>query len=67
MFACIMRRPVSNSNSLDKELECHGFICKSTEEAVSIAAQLYHALLETLQSQGNNKKVCNLKYSLHLK
>ncbi len=42
---------------LDKELECHGFVCKSTEEAVSVAAQLYQALQETLKTQGNSKKV----------
>ena len=52
MFACITR-----TGSFDKELECHGFICKSTEEAVSVAAQLYQALLETMKTQGNHKKV----------
>ena len=52
MFACITRTTGS-----EKELECHGFICKSTEEAVSVAAQLYQALLETMKTQGNKQKV----------
>ena len=51
MFACITR-------TADKNLECHGFVCKSTEEAVSIAAQLYQALVDTVKAQGNDKKVC---------
>ena len=50
MFACITR-------TADKNLECHGFVCKSTEEAVSIAAQLYQALVDTVKAQGNDKKV----------
>ncbi len=49
MFACITR-------TSDKDLECHGFVCKSTEEAVSIAAQLYQALLDTIKAQGIHKK-----------
>ena len=53
MFACITR-------TADKNLECHGFVCKSTEEAVSIAAQLYQALVDTVKAQGNDKKVCSI-------
>ena len=55
MFACITR--TVNKNGDDKQLECHGFVCNSTEEAVSIAAQLYQALNETIQAQGKNKRV----------
>ena len=53
MFACITRK----SGYSDKDLECHGFVCKSTEEAVSIAAQLYQSLVDTVKAQGNDKKV----------
>lgn len=56
MFACITRK--TNKNGEDKELECHGFVCKSTEEAVSVAAQLYQSLIDTIKAQGpTNKRV----------
>ena len=55
MFACITRTSSKVSNDRDI-LECHGFICSSTEEAVSIAAQLYQALIDTIKAQGVNKK-----------
>ena len=32
-----------------KQLECHGFVCDSPEEAIMVAANLYQALLETMQ------------------
>ena len=53
MFACITRK----ADSSEKDLECHGFVCKSTEEAVSVAAHLYQSLVDTVKAQGNNKKV----------
>ncbi|XP_017085166.2 LOW QUALITY PROTEIN: uncharacterized protein LOC108117310 [Drosophila eugracilis] len=40
IFAVVMR-----SASSPKGLECHGFICKSTEDAIVIAATLYQSLM----------------------
>ncbi|KAM8706493.1 hypothetical protein ACLKA7_010717 [Drosophila subpalustris] len=40
IFAVVMR-----SASAPKILECHGFICKSTEDAIVIAATLYQSLM----------------------
>ncbi|XP_015038519.2 uncharacterized protein [Drosophila pseudoobscura] len=40
IFAVVMR-----SASSPKILECHGFICKSTEDAIVIAATLYQSLM----------------------
>lgn len=40
IFAVVMR-----SASTPKILECHGFICKSTEDAIVIAATLYQSLM----------------------
>ena len=36
IFACVMRRQGSQ-----KQLECHGFVCNSSEDAIIIAANLY--------------------------
>ena len=43
MFACVMRK-IGES----RILECHGFICRSSEDAIVIAANLYQALLGTM-------------------
>ena len=59
MFACITRTNSKVTNDKDV-LECHGFICSSTEEAVSIAAQLYQALIDTIKAQGVNKKASDI-------
>ena len=32
-----------------KQLECHGFICQSSEDAIIIAANLYQSLLDTMR------------------
>lgn len=40
IFAVVMR-----SAGVPKLLECHGFICKSTEDAIVIAATLYQSLM----------------------
>ncbi|KRF83222.1 uncharacterized protein Dvir_GJ23180, isoform C [Drosophila virilis] len=40
IFAVVMR-----SANAPKILECHGFICKSTEDAIVIAATLYQSLM----------------------
>ena len=44
VFACVMRR-----SGMPKQLECHGFICSSAEDAIVIAANLYQALVDTMK------------------
>jgi len=44
IFAVVMR-----SASSPKVLECHGFICKSTEDAIVIAATLYQSLMAKIK------------------
>ena len=43
MFAAVMRKA-----GVPKQLECHGFVCDSPEEAI-LVANLYQALLETMK------------------
>lgn len=45
MFACVMRKV-----GVPKVLECHGFVCQSSEDAIVIAANLYQALLENMRT-----------------
>uniref|UniRef100_A0A340TYK5 PID domain-containing protein n=1 Tax=Glossina morsitans morsitans TaxID=37546 RepID=A0A340TYK5_GLOMM len=45
IFAVVMR-----SAEVSKMLECHGFICKSTEDAIVIAATLYQSLMSHVSS-----------------
>ena len=52
MFAAVMRKA-----GVPKQLECHGFVCDSPEEAILVAANLYQALLETMK---RNKRPNNL-------
>merc|ERR1719397_1253607 len=55
IFACVMRRSGS-----PKQLECHGFICSSAEDAIIIAANLYQSLLDTMKKSkaaGPKKKI----------
>ena len=53
IFACVMRRA-----GMPKQLECHGFICQSSEDAIIIAANLYQSLLDTMRKSkpGGQKK-----------
>lgn len=54
VFACVMRRA-----GMPKQLECHGFICSSSEDAIIIAANLYQSLLDTMRKNkaaGQGKK-----------
>ena len=44
LFAAVMRKA-----GVAKQLECHGFVCDSPEEAILMAANLYQALLETMK------------------
>ncbi|XP_018012564.1 uncharacterized protein LOC108669674 isoform X2 [Hyalella azteca] len=49
MFACVMRKTGES-----KVLECHGFICRSSEDAIVIAANLYQALLGTMNNDSSS-------------
>ena len=44
MFVAVMRKA-----GVPKQLECHGFVCDSPEDAILVAANLYQALLETMK------------------
>ncbi|XP_075147077.1 uncharacterized protein LOC142221295 [Haematobia irritans] len=48
IFAVVMR-----SAGMPKILECHGFICKSTEDAIVIAATLYQSLMAHVSSNSH--------------
>ncbi|CAB4063229.1 unnamed protein product [Lepeophtheirus salmonis] len=48
LFACVMRR-----NGAPKQLECHGFVCSEAEDAITIAANLYQALLKTMKKRAD--------------
>ena len=39
------------SGKQQTQLECHGFVCSNSEDAIIIAANLYQALLETMKKQ----------------
>ncbi|KAF2360310.1 PH domain-like [Trinorchestia longiramus] len=49
MFACVMRKTGES-----RILECHGFICRSSEDAIVVAANLYQALLGTMNSDSSS-------------
>lgn len=49
VFACVMRKP-----GLIKTLECHGFVCSTSEDAIVMAANLYQALLSSMQSDNSS-------------
>lgn len=48
IFAVVMRTP-----GLPKVLKCHAFICKSTEDAIVIAATLYQSLMAHVNSSSH--------------
>uniref|UniRef100_A0A0K8UX47 PID domain-containing protein n=2 Tax=Bactrocera latifrons TaxID=174628 RepID=A0A0K8UX47_BACLA len=48
IFAVVMRAP-----GLPKVLKCHAFICKSTEDAIVIAATLYQSLMAHVNSSSH--------------
>lgn len=56
LFAVVMRK-----TGVDKQLECHGFVCQTTEDAIVIAATLYKSLMSHMSRQGHNdnKKLKN--------
>ena len=49
MFAVVMRKM-----GVSKQLECHGFVCACSEDAIVIAANLYQALMNNMQNGGSN-------------
>ena len=61
IFACVMRRA-----GMPKQLECHGFICQSSEDAIIIAANLYQSLLDTMRKSkaSGQKKIENQSESV---
>ncbi|XP_047032843.1 uncharacterized protein LOC124639498 isoform X1 [Helicoverpa zea] len=51
LFAVVMRKI-----GVAKQLECHGFVCQTTEDAIVIAATLYKSLMAHMSRQGHNDK-----------
>ncbi|XP_069679818.1 serine-rich adhesin for platelets [Periplaneta americana] len=49
MFAVVMRKM-----GVSRQLECHGFVCACSEDAIVIAANLYQALMNNMQNRSNN-------------
>lgn len=45
LFAVVMKSP-----NIPKQLECHGFVCTSPEDAIVIAATLYQGLMAHMSS-----------------
>lgn len=45
LFAVVMKSP-----NVAKQLECHGFVCQSPEDAIVIAATLYQNLMAHMGS-----------------
>lgn len=56
LFAVVMRKI-----GIAKQLECHGFVCQTSEDAIVIAATLYKSLMSHMsrQSHTDNKKLKN--------
>ncbi|XP_045770316.1 uncharacterized protein LOC123870881 isoform X1 [Maniola jurtina] len=50
LFAVVMRKI-----GVAKQLECHGFVCQTTEDAIVIAATLYKSLMSHMSRQGHNE------------
>ena len=51
MIRCFILGANMGSGKQQTQLECHGFVCSSSEDAIIIAANLYQALLETMKKQ----------------
>lgn len=51
LFAVVMRKI-----GVAKQLECHGFVCQTTEDAIVIAATLYKSLMSHMSRQGHADK-----------
>uniref|UniRef100_A0A1Y9H920 PID domain-containing protein n=1 Tax=Anopheles farauti TaxID=69004 RepID=A0A1Y9H920_9DIPT len=50
LFAIVMR-----STTVPRQLECHGFVCQTPEDAIVIAATLYQSLMAHM-SAGDNQR-----------
>lgn len=44
------------SQNSQKQLECHGYVCQSPEDAIVIAATLYQSLMAHMSSSQHNSK-----------
>ncbi|XP_040579009.1 uncharacterized protein [Lepeophtheirus salmonis] len=51
LFACIMRQ-----HGVSRKLECHGFVCDTKEDAISIAADLFKCLMSSVEIQTKKPK-----------
>ncbi|KPJ11559.1 hypothetical protein RR48_08301 [Papilio machaon] len=51
LFAVVMRKI-----GVAKQLECHGFVCQTSEDAIVIAATLYKSLMSHMNRQGHSDK-----------
>lgn len=51
LFAVVMRKI-----GVHKQLECHGFICQTSEDAIVIAATLYKSLMAHMKSKDKRPK-----------
>lgn len=51
MFAVVMRKM-----GVSRQLECHGFVCACSEDAIVIAANLYQALINNMQNRSNSNE-----------
>lgn len=51
LFAVVMRKI-----GVAKQLECHGFVCQTTEDAIVIAATLYKSLMSHMSRQGHSDR-----------
>ncbi|XP_073948244.1 uncharacterized protein [Choristoneura fumiferana] len=56
LFAVVMRKI-----GVAKQLECHGFVCQSSEDAIVIAATLYKSLMSHMSRQGHSGDLKKLK------
>lgn len=53
LFAVVMKSP-----NVAKQLECHGFVCQSPEDAIVIAATLYQNLMAHMGSSQVSEQQC---------
>ncbi|XP_048482315.1 uncharacterized protein LOC105384041 [Plutella xylostella] len=51
LFAVVMRKI-----GVAKQLECHGFVCQTSEDAIVIAATLYKSLMSHMSRQSHTEK-----------
>ncbi|KAK9876321.1 hypothetical protein WA026_012620 [Henosepilachna vigintioctopunctata] len=51
LFAVVMRKI-----GVHKQLECHGFVCQTSEDAIVIAATLYKALMSQMKAKEKRPK-----------